>query len=414
MSTRPSYWVAGIEKGNSTLATNLVQEKLGQAVEILQELDIDLWMIVARESDVLGDPSLPLVVGTSVTWESFFLVSKTGALTAIVGTGDVENIKQTGAWSNVVGYVQGPGQPLSAAIEQLDPRQIALNFATDNTMADGLTHGMYLRLEELLGGTPYWERVISAEPVASRVRSRKSSEEQRKIRNAVETTNQIWEKLEEWLRPGASERAIADFMHQQLVELGVESAWDWNYCPGVTAGPNSPVGHVGPTDVTIERGQLLTLDFGVRQNAYTSDMQRTYYLLADGEEHAPQPVERAFEIISGVIQDAARVLKPGVKGWEVDRVARETFEREGLEEWGFALGHQIGRAVHDGGCLLGPRWERYGRRPFDTVEAGQVFTLEIAMNVPEYGRVSLEEDVVVTPDGCEFLSPPQSRPILIG
>jgi Xaa-Pro aminopeptidase len=143
-------------------------------------------------------------------------------------------------------------------------------------------------------------------------------------------------------------------------------------------------------------------------------MQRTYYFLAEGEDRAPEPVERAFRVISGVIQNASRLLRPGVKGWEVDHVARETFQREGLAEWGFALGHQIGRAVHDGGCLLGPRWDRYGQRPYDTVEPGQVYTLEIATNVPGYGRVSLEEDVVVTADGCEFLSPPQTEPILIG
>ncbi len=396
------------------MAGNLVREKLAQAQQVLEELDVDLWMIVARESDVLGDPSLALVVGTSVTWESFFLISRTGENVAIVGTGDVENIKQTGAWNVVVGYVQSPGDALRSAVERFDPNQIALNYATDNTMADGLTHGMYLRLQEMLESTPYWERVVSAEPIASKVRSRKSADELRRIRQAVGTTNEIWNRLEEWLRPGASEIEIADFMHRQLTERGIGSAWDWHYCPGVTCGTDSPIGHVGPTEVTIERGQLLTLDFGVKQDDYTSDMQRTYYILAEGEDEAPEPVQRAFRIISGVIQDAAKRLKPGVKGWEVDQVARETFEREGLEEWGFALGHQIGRAVHDGGCLLGPRWDRYGQRPYDTVEESQVFTLEIATNVPGYGRVSLEEDVVVTSDGCDFLSPPQIEPILIG
>lgn len=396
------------------MASNLVGEKLAQATQVLSELDVDLWMIVARESDVLGDPSLPLVVGTSVTWESFFLVSKTGRHTAIVGTGDVENIKQTGAWDNVVGYVQSPGEVLRGVIEQLDPGQIALNFSADNTVADGLTYGMFLRLQEILSGTPYWERVISGEPVASRVRGRKSPEEQRRIREAVNTTNEIWDRLEEWLRPGATERDIADFMHSQLESRGIGSAWDWNYCPGVSAGPNSPIGHAGPTDIAVEPGHLLTLDFGVRQNEYTSDMQRTFYVLRDGERRAPEPVERAFRVISGVIQDAAKMLRPGVAGWEVDHIARATFAREGLDEWGFALGHQIGRAVHDGGCLLGPRWDRYGQRPFDSVEENQVFTLEIAMNVPGYGRVSLEEDVVVTGTGCEFLSPPQTEPILIG
>lgn len=395
------------------MAANLVGEKLAQATAILDELGVDLWLIVARESDVLGDPSLPLVVGTSVTWESFFLVSRTGEHVAIVGTGDVKNIKQTGAWNEIIGYVQGPTTALLAALERLDPKQIALNYAPDNNMADGLTYGMYLKLQEMLGKTRFWERVISGEPIAARVRSRKSAEEIRRIRSSIATTNEIWGQLDEWIRPGASEREIADFMHEQINRRGLAAAWDWNYCPSVTAGPNSPVGHAGPADVTLGRGQLLSLDFGVLQDDYCSDMQRTFYLLAEGEAEAPEPVERGFRIISGIIRSAADALKPGVAGWEVDHICREAFAREGIDEWGFSLGHQMGRSVHDGGTLLGPRWERYGQQPYGFVEENEVYTLEIGMTVPGYGWLALEDDVVVTATGCEFLCEPQTEPILI-
>jgi Xaa-Pro aminopeptidase len=64
--------------------------------------------------------------------------------------------------------------------------------------------------------------------------------------------------------------------------------------------------------------------------------------------------------------------------------------------------------------LLGPRWERYGRQPYGIVEENEVYTLEIGMTVPGYGWLSLEDDVVVTADGCEFLCEPQTKPILIG
>lgn len=395
------------------MSANLVREKLAQATAILNELDIDLWLLVARESDTLGDPSLPLVVGTSVTWEAAFLVSRTGRHRAIVGTGDVENLKQTGAWDDVRGYVQGISDELRSTIADYNPRRIALNYSKDNHIADGLTYGMYLVLQEVLGETPYWERVVSGEPVASRLRSRKSSEEQRRIRAAVATTEQIWDELRGWLRPGLTEIEIADFMLRRVDERGIGTAWDRRYCPGVTAGPLSPVGHTGPTDVRIEPGQLLSIDFGVLQDDYTSDMQRTFYFPRSGEASVPESVLRAFGVISGVIQAAAASLRPGVQGWEVDQVGREIFTRESLPPWGFALGHQIGRSVHDGGCLLGPRWERYGSQPLERVERDQIYTLEIGVSVPEYGRVSLEEDVLVTEDGCEFLAPPQREPILI-
>ena len=397
----------------SQISDSIVREKLAQAVQILDEQDVDLWMLLARESDVMGDPSLPLVVGTSVTWESAFLVSRNGDHVAIVGTGDVDNIKTTGAWDNVVGYVQGFSEDLLKEIEKRDPATIALNYATDDSMADGLTHGMYLLLEEHLKETPYWQRVESAGDIPRKVRARKSPTELKRIRQAVQTTERIWEATGRFLRPGINERQVSDFMHAQLEERRLGSSWDWRYCPTVTAGPDSPTGHVAPSGVLIEPGHVVSIDFGVNEDEYTSDMQRTFYVLRQDEDEVPEEVVRHFNIIDRCIQDAAAFIRPGVAGWEVDNVAREIFASEGLEEWQYALGHQMGRACHDGGTVLGPRWERYGQRPYGIVEENEVYTLEIGWLVPGYGFVSLEEDIVVTSDGCEFLAAPQREVIPI-
>ncbi|HBY47181.1 MAG TPA: M24 family metallopeptidase [Thermomicrobiales bacterium] len=392
---------------------SIVREKLAQAVEVLEEEGVDLWMIVARESDVLGDPSMPLVVGTSVTWESAFLISRTGDHRAIVAVGDVENIRQTGAWDNVVGYVEGISGELIRAFDELQPNMIALNYSIDNYMSDGVTHGMYLLLEEMLRDTPHWAKVQSSGEIPTKVRARKSPAELERIRTAVRTTERIWEALEAWLRPGLTERQISEYMHGQLDERRIGSSWDWNYCPGVTAGPDSPRGHVGPTDVETRAGQLLSIDFGVREDEYCSDLQRTFYFLKPGETEAPDDVKRYFAIVDRCIQDAAAFVRPGVMGWEVDDVARRIFAEAGLEEWQYALGHQMGRACHDGGTVLGPRWERYGQRPYGKLEVDEVYTLEIGCLVPGYGVVSQEEDIIVTADGCEFLAAPQRKVILI-
>jgi Xaa-Pro aminopeptidase len=397
------------------MTTNpIVQQKLSQAAVILDEIGIDLWLIVARESDTLGDPSLPLVVGTSVTWESAFLISRDGKHKAIVGTGDVDNVLQTGAWTDVEGYVEGLGPALKSAIEERNPQSIGLSYSTDNSMADGLTYGMYLELERFLGKTPFWDRITSAEPVASRLRARKSAEEIQRIRQAISTTESIWTETAAWLRPGLSEQQISDFMHSRLGEHGVDSSWDWKYCPTVMAGPNSPEGHVGPSDIVTEAGHLLAIDFGVKQNDYTSDMQRTFYFLKDKEREAPSELVEAFGVVDAAIQAGAKALRPGATGWEVDLAAREVLENYGAAEWKFAFGHQMGRACHDGGTVLGPRWDRYGQRPYDQIEESQVYTLEIGFPVEGCGRVQLEEDVVVTSDGCEFLTTPQRSLILIG
>lgn len=392
---------------------NIVREKIQQATEILNEEGVDVWMLVGRETDTLGDPSLPLVVGTSVTWESAFIISRDGNHVAIVGTGDVENVKQTGAWDNVVGYVEGISGPLKDELSKRDPNVIALNYSKDNNMADGLTHGMFLLLQEQLAGTPFVDRMQSAGEIPTKVRARKSPTELKRIREAVRTTERIWEAAQAWLRPGLTEFEISNFMHEQLEERRIGSSWDWKYCPTVTAGPDSPRGHVGPTDIKTKAGELVTIDFGVNQDEYSSDMQRTFYFLRPGEDEAPEDVRRYFAIVDRCIQEAAAFIKPGVAGWEVDDIARRIFAEEGLEEWQFALGHQMGRACHDGGTVIGPRWERYGQRPYGLLEANEVYTLEIGCLVPGYGYVSQEEDIVVTETGCEFLAPPQREVIVI-
>lgn len=404
---------AGTTSGG-TATGEIMREKLAQAGAILDALDIDLWMVVARESDTLGDPILPLILGTSVTWASAFLISRTGHHTAIVGSGDVDNVKQTGAWDDVAGYVQDFGPPLREAIAAHNPRTLALDYSKDNFMADGLTYGMYLQLQDILGSTPYWGRIVSGAPVSVRVRARKSAEEQRRLRAAVATTVEIWDATQHHLALGQSELEIAAFMHSQLQSRGITSAWDWDYCPTVIAGPNSPAFHSGPGAIKTEPGQTLSIDFGVKQDLYCSDMQRTFYFRKPGETTAPAPVQHAFDVVDNVIQTAAKALKPGARGWEVDQVGRAIFKEAGFAEWPYALGHQVGRIEHDGGTLLAPKWPRYGTLPDGVIEADEVYALEIGTTVPGYGWVSLEEDLVVTPGGAEFLAAPQRALILLG
>ena len=79
----------------------------------------------------------------------------------------------------------------------------------------------------------------------------------------------------------------------------------------------------------------------------------------------------------------------------------------GYPTYQHALGHQLGRDVHDGGALIGPKWERYGITPTIELEANNVFTLELEIVLPGIGCVGLEEDVCVTESGARFLGPRQ-------
>lgn len=390
----------------------LIQEKVDQAVGILKEFGTDLWLTFVRETSLHTDPVLPLIYGSDLTWQSALILTRNNQKIAIVGRFEAETAKRTGAYSDVILYDESFRLKLMKVLDQYNPQTIAINYSTDDPVADGLSHGMYQLLDEILSGTAYHQRLISAENIISALRSRKTTKEVERIRQAVATTEEIYKSTFDYLQPGMTEKQISEYMHTQLSDLQLSSAWEWDHCPTVNAGPDSPIGHVGPTDIQIQPGQLLHFDFGVKQNDYCSDIQRVVYFLAPGETSPPEPVIHGFETIVQAIQETVQNMKPGITGKEVDSIARNIVTNAGYPEYKYATGHHLGRVAHDGGGLLGPLWERYGDSPNRKLEVGNVYTVEPGLYVPGYGYVGIEEDVLVTPNGAEFLGTPQTKIIL--
>jgi Xaa-Pro aminopeptidase len=391
----------------------LLREKADQAEALLRETGLGCWLTFARETCIHPDPGIELVVGADVVRNSAFLFGAGGQRVAIAAHFDTANIKATGVFREVIGYDEDVRGPLLAALERISPATIGLNYSTDDQTADGLTHGHWLLLGELLRGTPYAGRLTSAAPLLSRLRGRKSPEEVRRLRKAVAVTEEVCALIAGQVRPGASERQIADFVHEEFRRRNVVPAWPADSCPIVNAGPQSEPGHASPRDdLRVEAGQLVHLDLGVRLDSYCSDLQRMWYVRRPGESGPPEAVRRAFATVAGAIDAGAAMLRPGVRGHEVDAAARRVVVEAGYPEFKHGLGHGLGRAVHDGGTMLGPRWPCYGKMTDGVVEAGNVFTLELGV-MTEAGFVGLEEDVLVTADGCEFLSQRQRVPIVV-
>ena len=142
---------------------------------------------------------------------------------------------------------------------------------------------MYEFLKEYLAGTPYAERLISAEPVINALRGRKTPNELARIRRAIQITDKIYKKTFDFLKVGMTELEVGEYMHKLANEYNVGLAWPPDNCPAVNSGPNSPVGHNGPTEIKIERGHIIHFDFGVKYEDYCSDIQRVCYVLREGE-----------------------------------------------------------------------------------------------------------------------------------
>jgi Xaa-Pro aminopeptidase len=388
--------------------SNIFAQKLDQAQAILQELELDTWMLFVRESSQGGDPALPLVCEGSFTWQSALIVTRAGDRIAIVGKLDDSDVRAAGVWTEVIPYVQGIREPLVQTIGRLDPRSLALDFSVDDYSADGLSHGMYLLLKDYFSGTPYLGRFVSADVFLGALRGRKTAEEVRRIKAAIKTTQNIFEEVEAFATVGKTERQVAQFMLAAVRRHGVQPAWS-SPCPIVNTGPHSKIGHGVPSDLRIEPGHILHIDFGVRQDGYCADLQRCWYVPQDNETSPPNGVLRAFDTIVESISSAAGALIPGAAGWQVDDVGRRVLVGAGYPEYGHALGHHVGRCAHDGAGILGPRWERYGKSPWCAVEPGNVFTLEPSIeDAAGRGCLGVEEMVYVTENGCQWLSDRQT------
>lgn len=391
----------------------MIGAKIDQAVGILNELDIDVWMLFARESATVHDPSFDLVVGGNCTWQSAFILTRKGERIAILGSLDVAAHTLLGHYTEIVPYVKGVSELLREVLRRLDPRRIAVNYSLNDEMADGMTHGMYLLLQDILRDTPYAARIESSEGIIGRLRARKMPPELERIARACTETVDLFAQLDRRLRIGLTEKQIAAIMVEIMEAKGLERAWDADHCPAVFTGPESAGAHAGPTDRVMEAGHLMNVDFGMRVEGFCSDLQRTWYCLRPGEAAPPEIVMKAFEAVRDGVHKAAAFLRPGVKGHEVDAVARGHIVAQGFDEYPHALGHQIGRQAHDGAGLLCPIWERYGTKPYSVVEEGQCYTIEPRAIVPGHGVATIEEIVVVTADGCRFLSDPQMEIMLV-
>ena len=133
------------------------------------------------------------------------------------------------------------------------------------------------------------------------------------------------------------------------------------------------------------------------------------YFLRPQEILPPAPVQHGFETVVTAIQQTVAAIHPGMRGKDVDAIAREVITSAGYPEYLYATGHHLGRTAHDGAGVLGPLWERYGDTPNYLIEPGHVYTIEPGIAIPGFGYIGLEEDILVTEEGAIFLGDPQTK-----
>lgn len=390
------------------------KEKIKIAIDALRDEKIDMWIIAGQESATNTEPILAVMSDAEFIGCTALIFCKDGSSTAVCTPIDFNGYVHHGVFDEVIAFPVSFTDTLAEVILKKKPEVIALDYSLENPSADGLSLGMYHLLEEAFKKADYQGKIVSAENIIVRVRGIKSEEEISKIRKACLEAEKIFNDAKSFIKPGMNCKDVYAFFQNEVERKGFGWSWPKSCNPGVFSGDGCPGGHMGAPDFPISRGDVVNIDFGIVVEGYGCDLQRMYYVLKEDESEAPEDIVEAFNTVRDGILLAAKALKPGVTGLEVDTVAREYITGKGYEDWNAALGHQMGRVAHDGGPLLGPEKPRYNKDELirTPLFENMVFTLEPGIPT-RAGRIGLEEDVVVKKDGAEFIVPPQKELYLI-
>jgi Xaa-Pro aminopeptidase len=240
---------------------------------------------------------------------------------------------------------------------------------------------------ELLGAGGL--ELVAERGLVEGLRAVKDADEVARIRRASRVAERAFEALtaETWV--GRSERELAWRLHQLLHAHGADGL---AFETIIAAGANGSRPHAVPGDDLVEPRSLVTADFGARVDGYCSDCTRT---LATGE--VPPALRAAYATCLEAQLAAVAGIRPGMTGAEADALARGVIEAAGEgERFGHGLGHGVGLEVHEA--------PRLTRESVDTLEPGQVVTIEPGIYVPGVGGVRIEDLALVTDAGVELLT----------
>ena len=232
--------------------------------------------------------------------------------------------------------------------------------------------------------------VVRGETVLSPLRVRKDAEEISSLRRAVAVAEAALEHVVADVMVGATEREMANRLTSALLMGGSEGI---PFEALVQSGPRAALPHGRTGDRPLSASEILLIDFGATVGGYHSDITRTF-VAAPGSDARLREV---YSVVQAANQAGRAAVRPGVSCHDVDRAARQVVEAAGYgEHFIHRTGHGLGLDIHeDPGIVAGNH---------TLIEEGMVFTIEPGVYLEGWGGVRVEDDVVVTSDGCESLT----------
>jgi Xaa-Pro dipeptidase len=294
---------------------------------------------------------------------------------------------------------------LCSKLEELSAKEAGLKPATCSTQKEcielakkklkgmtrigvnssGLTHENYKFIRKCSKGA----KLIDVSKAVQNARMVKDAEEISRIKKACEIGSKVADMIPRFVHSGVVETEAAAEVNYRMMKLGAEAP---SFGTNASWGPATAEPHYVPGSRKLKKGQFALFDFGALFKRYCSDITRTYIC---GSPNARQ--RRMYEVVLEAQLAAIGSVRDGAKGRMVDSSARNIIEKSEFKgRFIHSTGHGLGLSVHDPG----------GIGPYrDTVlKEGMVMTIEPGVYVPGFGGVRIEDDVLVTKNGCKVLT----------
>ncbi len=266
---------------------------------------------------------------------------------------------------------------LEDVAERIGERRVALE-------SDHVTHALFNKMAEKLAREP-----APSEGLVGELRLRKTPQEIETLRQAARVTDEAYSHILNFIGAGQQELEVALELERFMRRAGAETK---SFEIIVASGVRSAMPHGVASQKVIERGDLVTLDFGARVDGYHADMTRAVAIGEIGGE-----LRTMFDTVLEAQETALHALAPGKDGRDIDALAREVLSAKNLEEhFPHGLGHGVGLQIHEG--------PRLSKRVSQTLEPGMAVTVEPGVYIPDKGGVRIEDLAVITEGGYERLS----------
>jgi Xaa-Pro aminopeptidase len=219
------------------------------------------------------------------------------------------------------------------------------------------------------------------------------------ICEAIKMAQDAFTSLSKSLSTSQTEKNVGDELERLMRSMGAQCS---AFPIIVAAGLNAALPHAIPSQHCIGNESLLLVDWGASSpSGYKSDLTRVLdthnFSKTNGQAESKDKLRKIYSVVQKAQKAAFDSIKPGVKALDVDRAARQLIAEAGFGEYfGHGLGHGIGLQIHEA------PWLRPGSET--VLELGMVFTLEPGIYLPGWGGVRIEDNILVTSSGAEYLT----------